>query len=103
MSTQGPHTTSDKPAEALAVEAVRALLKDHDAVHDLLKEEETLLTREDVLDRLPWSWPTVKKMIKKRQIRMVKVRGKWVISRKKFREDVARNFEAPKGVRTYSP
>lgn len=100
MSPKGPHNDPEGPtAEAVAVEAVRALLKDREALEALWKKEETLLTMDDVLDRVPSSRPVVKEMIDRRRIPMVKVRGKWVITRKAFREAAERGFPEPKNAR----
>lgn len=76
-----------------AVEEVRALRQDRDAAED------AVLTLQEVLALVPWSRPTVMEMIKRRRIPMVKVEGKWIITRRAFREAADRHFEAPKGVR----
>ena len=103
MGQSNAHNGQPQPAEALAVEAVRALLKDREALDELWKEEESVLTIDDVLERVPWSRPTVMKMVKKREIPMVKKRGKWIMTRKAYRRALERGFEAPKNTRTYSP
>lgn len=75
---------------------IRALLEE---LREIVREEESLFTLPDVLLRVPWSRPTVLKMIRERRIPMVKVEGKWIISRKAFRRAVDKGFEAPKGIR----
>jgi hypothetical protein len=63
----------------------------------------SLLTFEDVLDRVPWSRPTVLKMVKRREIPMEKRHGRWIISQEAWDRARRNHFDAPTGSRTYSP
>jgi Mg2+/Co2+ transporter CorC len=69
----------------------------HDAHRALALADETLYTIEDVLDRVPWSRSTVDKMVRRQQIPMRKVEGRWVITAARFREAAAAGFPVPSG------
>ncbi|PAP79649.1 hypothetical protein B1759_15125 [Rubrivirga sp. SAORIC476] len=64
-------------------------------------DEETIYTVADLEERLPWSRATIDKMVTRRQIPMVKVEGRWIITAAAFRAAAAAGFPIPAGrVRT---
>jgi len=89
-------------AKSDILDAVERLLGDPDALAEVAQLQETPLTLEDVIERVPWGRTKVLDMVKRRQIPMVKRGGRWIISRKKYRKALRCGFEAPKGARTLS-
>ena len=56
-----------------------------------------VLTVADVVARVPWGRSTVDKMVRRRQIHMVKVAGRWTITEERFESAAARGFPVPDG------
>lgn len=102
QSDDGRSSISEEGDEKLAPQQVLQLLAEY--VEDLQDPPERvpdLLTIDDVLERVPWSRPTIMKMVRRREIPMVKKHGRWIITREEWEEARKRHFEAPKGARTY--
>ena len=86
-----------------AVALVRAAVREEvweaavEAQAQAASAEETIYTIDDVLQRVPWGRSTVDKMVARRQIPMVKVEGRWIITAAAFRDAAARGFAVPAG------
>lgn len=91
-------------SEAIAAEVVRGLM-DRPAgvsavVEKLAELEETPLSMKDVINRLPHSRTKVEEMVARGRIPMIKVEGRWLITRKAFRRAAEAGFPLPRRVRS---
>lgn len=59
--------------------------------------EERVYAMSDVMERVPWSRPTVDKMVKRQQIPMIYIEGRWVITAARFRAAADKGFPVPAG------
>jgi len=102
MSSQSK-TEDASPLSSSLVERIVTVLEQTNNRLDQLDAESgpSLLTFEDVLDRVPWSRPTVLKMVKRREIPMEKRHGRWIISQEAWDRARRNHFDAPTGSRTY--
>lgn len=93
-----------EPAKlAAALAAVRAVVRE-EVRHEVREahrleglDQETIYTVADLEDKLPWGRSTIDKMVARRQIPMVKVEGRWIITAAAFRAAAAAGFPVPTG------
>lgn len=86
MSSINDIAQTNSMFENLAMAAYRAMLEDPIVLRRLANMHDALLDESEVSDLLGVSIPTLAKMRKENRWQMVKLEGKWRMSRDQFRE-----------------